>query len=381
MNSNKIIQKAPIQKASIQKASIQKAPIQKTPFPIYPIMTIISIVLISLCLYFLVFNKSTSNTISSVSDPEQQAINAEIKAMTLPDTLVSNIKTCTLLTIPLSQYAIKGSYNSAVSGNYVSTDAIKYAIKRGCRFLDFQVFVGPFRSTTPTAFVTSIYFDNTGIVSQSLNGILLDNVLSACISNAFSASVAPNFGDPLFINLRLVTNTPSPLPIINSIKYALLPKLYVDDNGNAINVTKDTYMGDIMGKIILSIDVRGNDPKNLTTLNPYTNMFFNTIAWRKYSYKNVNTMPSNAPTFDPSVNLTNVTELVCVTPDSNKDTIIPLPYSIFADHGMQTILLPLFSVNNKVIVEYEQLFNTCKGGVIPLVLAIVYSQPYLSFEL
>ena len=39
--------------------------------------------------------------------------------------------------LPLSQYVIKASYNSALTGNYVNKDMIKYILSRGCRFLDF----------------------------------------------------------------------------------------------------------------------------------------------------------------------------------------------------------------------------------------------------
>ena len=42
--------------------------------------------------------------------------------------------------MPLHEYCIKSSYNSACSGDYVSANMVKEVIKRGCRFLDFEVF-------------------------------------------------------------------------------------------------------------------------------------------------------------------------------------------------------------------------------------------------
>ena len=36
--------------------------------------------------------------------------------------------------MPLHEYCIKSSYNSASSGNYMSTDMIQHVLKRGCRF-------------------------------------------------------------------------------------------------------------------------------------------------------------------------------------------------------------------------------------------------------
>ena len=44
------------------------------------------------------------------------------------------------LNLPLREYCIKSSYNTALSGKYVSTDMIKYVLTRGCRFLDFEIF-------------------------------------------------------------------------------------------------------------------------------------------------------------------------------------------------------------------------------------------------
>ena len=54
--------------------------------------------------------------------------------------------------LPISQYVIKGSYNSAISGNYVSTDMLYYVLSRGCRFIDFEIY----------------YIDNSIIIKQKL---------------------------------------------------------------------------------------------------------------------------------------------------------------------------------------------------------------------
>ena len=41
--------------------------------------------------------------------------------------------------MPLNQYIVKSSYNSAISGKFVSIDMLRFVISRGCRFLDFEV--------------------------------------------------------------------------------------------------------------------------------------------------------------------------------------------------------------------------------------------------
>ena len=41
--------------------------------------------------------------------------------------------------LPLREYCIKASYNSAYSGSTISDKMVKYVLSRGCRFLDLQI--------------------------------------------------------------------------------------------------------------------------------------------------------------------------------------------------------------------------------------------------
>ena len=42
--------------------------------------------------------------------------------------------------LPIKDYCIKSSYNSATTGKTVNKKMIQYVLSRGCRFLDFEVF-------------------------------------------------------------------------------------------------------------------------------------------------------------------------------------------------------------------------------------------------
>jgi hypothetical protein len=320
--------------------------------------------------------------------PSVSSIKGEINKMALPDKLITNIKTCKNITYPLSQYGIKGSYNSANSGTYVSKEAIEYVIQRGCRFLDFEVYIdetgGPISSPSMAIVAYSKAtingITNTKMVKlDSMNKMSLDDVLSCCISNAFSASIAPNYGDPLFIQLRLKTGKSLLHPIINSIKYALMPKLYMDTaHGMAFEVNSETILSDIMGKIILVVDAGLTD---ITILRPYINILSDTSKWKKYYYRNIDNMSINPPTININTelnNLTSVKNLSMVIPASSSDIKIPLPFSVFAEYGIQTMLIPFFSVNNQNVIKYEQLFNSAKGGIVPLSTIISYSNDVLN---
>ena len=325
--------------------------------------------------------------IVSKNVPSNSSIDAEIKNMSLPTILTSNIKSCKNITYPLSQYAIKGSYNTANSGNYVSTKAIHYVISRGCRFLDFEVYIDenedkPSLSSAIVAY-SMVPINNTTntktVKLDSKNTITLDDALSACISKAFSASISPNYDDPLFIQLRLKTGKSSLQPIVNSINYRLMDKLHMDPiEKTAINVNAETELKTIMGKIILVVDAGLND---ITLMKPYINILSNTENWKKYYYRNIDNMSINPPTININTelnNLTSIKNLSMVTPASSIDTKIPSPFSIFSEYGFQTLLIPFYSINNENIKQYEQLFNTTKGGVVPISTIISYSTDMLN---
>ena len=117
--------------------------------------------------------------------------------------------------LPLKEYIVMSSYNSARSGKYMNVDMIKYVLSKGCRFLDFQVFFGPDPNPKDPKNVATLpfvaYSSNTSdsvINLESLNQVLLNDVFMAISKNAFS-SPSPNPGDPLFINLRIYTTPTS----------------------------------------------------------------------------------------------------------------------------------------------------------------------------
>jgi hypothetical protein len=221
--------------------------------------------------------------------------------------------------------------------------------------------------------------DTTRVKLDSRNTIMLDDVLSTCISKAFSASIAPNYADPLFIHLRLKTGKLSLEPIVNSIKYALIEKLYTN-NEMAIKINAETPLIDIMGKIILVVDSGLID---ISLIEKYINILSNTSKWKKYYYRNIDNMANNPPTININTNLNNLTsikDLSMVIPSSNIDTKIPSPFSIYAEYGLQTLLIPFYSINNQNVISYEQLFNTVKGGVVPMSSMISYSNDMLGTQ-
>ena len=79
----------------------------------------------------------------------------------------------------LKDYVVKGSYNTAVTGNYVNVDMIKYVIERGCRFVDLEVFLIDNKPKVTYS------VDKTYQTYETDNSILLDNALASAVSSAF----------------------------------------------------------------------------------------------------------------------------------------------------------------------------------------------------
>lgn len=227
--------------------------------------------------------------------------------------------------LPLKEYCIKASYNTALTGNYVNLDMIKYVIGRGCRFLDFEVFYVGKTKTDDKGNAVTIYTaevaystDNTFTTINSENSILLEKVLTTIITNAFSQSCT-NRDDPMFINLRIKSNKKDAYKAIaTALDSTIKPKLYTDsktenDEIIAKQVTKLTPLSDIMGKIILCVDKTID--RNYRTYTPCDDN-------NKTCYDLINYI--NMETGGEDLNLLRYSEVMeqCITPiNINNDNI------------------------------------------------------------
>lgn len=171
--------------------------------------------------------------------------NSEIRAVSYNSTSsgISNYNGEVYL--PLKEYIIKSSYNSAISGKYVSKDMVKYVLSRGCRLLDFEVLM---INDIPYVTYTT---DNTYKTYDTENKILLDDILSAASTFGFSYP-SPNSKDPLFINIRLKCNeddlSTALTAVSKSVDFALSGKLYDK------KITNRTTMNDINNRVVLMFD-------------------------------------------------------------------------------------------------------------------------------
>jgi len=282
----------------------------------------------------------------------------------------ATVSTASQTNYPLLQYIIKGSYNTASSGSFVSLDAINYVLSRGCRFIDFEVFM-----IGGVVYVATS--NDPNYVIGSSNKILLTEVLGNIVTHAFIAPT-PNPGDPLFLQLRIKSNNNDIYGLISSIiSSKITNKLY---NGN---VTPHTMMSDIMGKIILIVDktvapnyslypdctkiAKGATCHSLAT---QVNMVAGGDSLLTYCYSDIMDM-SNTP---PHVNDDNTTVKffggfnipTVATPDiDNSNLANPMPAPFYLNHAVN-ILLYRYYLNDSGLIAYEKMFSAAGYAIVPM---------------
>jgi len=323
------------------------------------------------------------NIFSFQKTPDDQV--AALRNTTLPVTL-KNVNTGQA-DLPLREYCMKGAYNSAFTGKYISLDMVNYVLSRGVRFLDFEIYYildeKSGISSPMVGYTTDNIANNTDknkpITLESENNILLDNVLSAVISSAFSET-SPNNADPLFINLRIKTNQPEIYEAVaKSIDFALKAKLYKEQ------LTNKTKMSDIKGKIVIIIDKTINrnykdytDCKDKSSqcydLKLYTNAESGSEFINLTNYRTLLNQCSNSVNIlDDESNLhTDVKRIKLALPDTIPRNAKNPNFSQFVEkYGCQIVPYKFYSKDPE-LEDYEIFFNENKSAFVPLATGIYY---------
>jgi hypothetical protein len=269
--------------------------------------------------------------------------------------------------LPLKEYCIKSSYNSACSGTFMNLDAIKYVLQRGCRFLDFEVY-----------YINQnvvVGFSNDGYTMLSKNTLALTDVFACLVTNGFSAP-SPNLGDPLFIQLRIRTTDPQAYQnIASAITSNLSARLFKG------NVDGNTLINTIMGKIVLVVDsqisgdysmypVCNSGDTNCKSLGMLVNMQSNIYPLYKYNSKQMMNLLSNPPAMIDSQN-SDVTILRMIEPATSTETINPNSSLFMQNYGVQ-IVENRFFIADSALTKYEQFFRDNKMAFVPFYIAIPF---------
>lgn len=133
------------------------------------------------------------------------------------------------LNYKLKHYFIKASYDSAFTGTCMNTDMITFVLKRGCRYIDFEIDK-----------IDSVLYVCNNKVSKDTS-IPLSSAL-ATIKSYFSA----NATDPIFVNLRFKYPDSITYDAVRMEILTLGDRMYT---GRAIDGT--TRMKEVSGKCII----------------------------------------------------------------------------------------------------------------------------------
>ena len=232
--------------------------------------------------------------------------------------------------ITLNQVCIKASYNSAFDGKEISTDMLEYVMSRGCRFLDFELYLNNGSvyvnySTDPT-FST---FENT-----NTNAVLFSSIMTYITGDG--KGKAPNKEDPLFIHLRIKSDNPT---IYTNI-FNVLDK---PAGTNAYSVYKNQVNGNtnlnvLKEQIIIAMDrsIRPND--DIGDLADYVSVFTGGSTWSINRYSEFKNQKTSPPKPNDDFKTTNVTQLKLALPDLEKSSSNPAtPFDFITNYGVQTI--------------------------------------------
>lgn len=262
--------------------------------------------------------------------------------------------------LPLNQYAIKASFNSACTPEKdVSLDQITKVLSNGFRFLDFEIY--SVKDKPVVAYSSQTNFSKI----ESNSTLAIKDVFDKIATQAFGPPVL-NSGDPLFIQLRIKTNKNELYPFIASaIKTSFGPSLY----SNKINGGK-TLLSDVMGKVVIVLDTiyvpeyknflcEASDT-NCVNLSDVVSIDSGTTNFKSTNYLTLLDQPKIPPNvLSEDGTKTDITQWQMVTPEIGvkQSSYNPDFVPFYRDYGVQIVPIR-FYIRDDNCAKYEKLFTT-----------------------
>lgn len=289
----------------------------------------------------------------------------------------------------LMQYCIKGSANSAYSGQYISDEMVKYVLSRGCRFLDFEVYYLPLDDQTEEyAPYVGYSSDPASVNSTTKNNYLFRKILKSTLANAFTRQSgdkyeSPNPKDPLFLHIRLKTD--------NKMRNRLYDLIHKDINTVFNSGYEDYYLvkKDSKTQAMTPIRVNGNTPmKTLAQkvvfifdyepedyIGTYHNMTSDSAEFVRLTYDEMNTFRYKAmPPKKVDSKRTDVDKFRFAVPDSNRSGQENANiHMAIQNYGVQVTLMQYY-ITDMGLIRAESLFQQYSAAVLPMVLLLNFIQ-------
>ena len=267
--------------------------------------------------------------------------------------------------LPLREFCIKGSFNSAMSGNYVNVGMLETVIGRGCRFVDLNVVsLNGKTSVISTA-------ENNNSTQDSANSILFQDAIDKITSKAFT-NACPNSEDPFFIYLRVL-----PPDISGGTK---ITDFYDDIKNTVINiknrhadaVTGSTILANLLKKTVIILDKTTVPDYLNTSLKTIYNMIGGGDTMVKNTYLEIAgrcvVLPNILDAEKKDGISTNISGLQFIYPDNYDNNNPNLNYFV-KNYGVQ-FAPNRFYIHDANFTVYEEFFNKERSAFIPLAVAL-----------
>jgi hypothetical protein len=271
------------------------------------------------------------------------------------------------LDLPIREFIVKSSYNSAISGLYASTDALKIVLERGCRFVDFEIF-----SRNDTEYVSysgDPEYKSMGTENVSQNRLKLADALNTLAGSAFS-SPTPSTNDPLFILLRIKDNTESTYKrIAKRINTAFSERLFKGTFNSGTPLKK------IQGRVVIFLDTLSSpkwneydkcDSNDTECLDKVIHLEAGTTNFPLYVYSDLLSLPSIKVNRNTTNLKTDINSFMIVQPPQFDAIKAPKPADALDKWHPQFLVYKFYQPGSDMLTEYEALFNQYGTAFVPM---------------
>lgn len=371
----------------------------------------------------------------STSSPDYAKVtasiaSAKINQQQMPIAILNSSEE--LMDVPINQFMIKASANSAYSNDYISDDMLMYVCSRGVRYLDFEVYYLKDESGTGAYNAYVGYSSDTSSVSptiRNIENVTFQHLLQKALDYSFSAggSACPNPDDPLFIKIRTKCNAVDLAKLMTLINDDILycynngysNYFYIDKNINNFitqtstqtqtidskihsikpiiknnkqsfklsgrRLTNKTTLGDLRRKVVFIFTEDNTTTKLLAHAKDMPPTVFHNMTTAVdgdfagllgTSYLYINNSPPSPPIQRTVTTTMNADKFYEVYPDENvTGQANPDIYPIIQNYGYQIVQMQYYSPDSFLLV-YETLFNNYSAGLVPVTYCMSFARLY-----
>lgn len=270
------------------------------------------------------------------------------------------------LELPIREFIVKSSYNSAISGLFASKDAIKLVLERGCRLIDFEIFSR--NNIEYVSYSGDPEYKSMGTENVSSNRLKLINALNTIATSAFS-SPSPSTNDPLFILIRIKDNSaPVYRRVSKQLNRTFSQRLFKGTFNSGTQLRK------ILGKVIIFFDTLSSpkwteydkcDQGADACLDSVIHLETGTTNFPLYSYGDLFSLPSLPVNRNTGDLKTDINSFMIVQPPAFDAIKPPDPHSTIEKWHPQFLAYKFYQKNEQ-LDKYEAIFNNYGCAFVPM---------------